>query len=94
MGIRRPAYEIHRPAGAELATREAELSEHAAEIYRESRDRARTGGPLIVEGRVSTVDRPEMERILSTSAGSSGPREKDGETGYLHVGAYVYVPVR
>lgn len=94
MGIRRPAYEIHRPAGAELTTREAELSEHAAEIYRASRDRAGTGGPLMIGGRVSTVDRSEMERILDTSAGLSGPRGKDLDTGCLYVGAYVYVPVR
>lgn len=94
MAIRRHAYEIHRPLGAELVSREAELDEHAAETYRRRREQAKTGGPLMISGRAATVDRGEMERILETSKGVSGPREKDPDTGYLYVGAYVYVPIR
>lgn len=94
MPIRKPAYEVHRPTGRILDSREDELDEHAAEIFRTRRAQARTGGPLMVSGKPVTVDRAEMERILHTATGIAGPREKDPANGYLYIGAFVYVPIR
>jgi hypothetical protein len=87
-------YEIHRPADAPLESRVKELSEHRTKIFREARERAGTGGPLMVDGRVYSVVGPEMERIVrSAFLRHIEPCQKDPTTGQYFIGAFVYVPV-
>lgn len=93
MAIRRRVYEIHRPLGVELEPGERKLSEHAEKVFERRREEAGTGGPLMVGGHPVTVDHDGMHRILNSSS-TSIVRQRDPETGYLWVGAYVYVPVR
>jgi hypothetical protein len=95
MRFQHVVYEIHRPVHRQMPQAMDELSPYQAKLYVQAKDRAVTGGPLMVDGRVATVMQGDLDRIMRGVFRSHiQPCWKDEATGHVYAGAFIYVPRR
>jgi hypothetical protein len=69
------------------------MSPEEREIYTEAMVRAGTSGPILVNGKIVLISGVRMDEIFRVAKDKGGrPCYEDEETGYVHVGHFVFVP--
>jgi hypothetical protein len=92
-------YEVHRAFMGEEARDAGEqmarllLSPELLAKFLESRDRAGTGGPMVMGGQVSSIPGSQIEQIYAKAQTEGARPCRIEENGQVLMGDFVFVPV-